>query len=239
MKANLLPVFLLLFPLILPAQSDQVITSEDHSFSGEGIGDARIITGAGSLIVIGRRESGSIEVTADYRGCFKSREEAQRILENLKLTAELRGSTFFLKTEQKRSWGWGDSGRIDVTVSLPAHIHLDIEDGSGIIEVSGFDSNLAIDDGSGTIKVDTVRGDITIDDGSGEIWVRDVEGDVEIEDGSGKIDVAHVGGTVKIKDGSGSIDVVDVQVDFVVTSDGSGSIRHRDIRGRVDIPRKK
>jgi hypothetical protein len=230
---------LLLFPLILPAQSDRIITTEDQSFSAAGIGDAQIIAGAGSLSIVGRRESENIEVTADYRGKFNSQEEAQRILDNLILTAELRGSTFFLKTEQKRSWSWSNSGRIDVILSLPAHIHLDIEDSSGSMEVSGFDSNLTIEDGSGSIKVDTVRGDITIDDGSGEIWVRDVDGDVVIEDGSGQIDVAHIGGSVKIKDGSGSIDVEDVQVDFVVTRDGSGSIRHRDVRGRVDIPRKK
>jgi hypothetical protein len=230
---------LLLFPLVLPAQSDRIITTEDQSFSAAGIGDAQIIAGAGSLSIVGRRESETIEVQADFRGKFNSQEEAQRILDNLMLTAELRGSTFFLKTEQKRSWSWRNSGRIDVVLSLPAHIHLDIEDSSGSMEVSGFDSNLTIEDGSGSIKVDSVRGDITIDDGSGEIWVRDVDGDVVIEDGSGQIDVAHIGGTVKIKDGSGSIDVEDVQVDFVVTRDGSGSIRHRDVRGRVDIPRKK
>lgn len=95
---------------------------------------------------------------------------------------------------------------------MPSGLALDIEDGSGEIEISGVGAT-RIDDGSGSIDVRDVDGDLT--DGSGEIEVRDV----------------------RIReDGSGSIRAVEVSGDFIVDRDGSGGISVDRIGGRVETP---
>jgi hypothetical protein len=45
--------------------------------------------------------------------------------------------------------------------------------------------------------------------------------------------------SVRISDASGGIDVVDVEGDFIVTNDGSGGIDYDNVKGRVDIPRRR
>ena len=88
----------------------------------------------------------------------------------------------------------------------------------------------------GTMHAD---GRVTIEDGSGEIELENVGGAIDIEDGSGEIEIRGARSGVRISDASGSIDVSDVAGDFVVTNDGSGSIDYDNVRGRVDIPRRK
>ncbi len=222
------------------SMADQTITTKQQSFQASGVADARLETGAGSLTIIGRPGAATIEVTAEYKARASSQQDIQRILDNLKLTMELRGSTFFLKSEHLNQWNWsGDSGSIDLTITMPPAIALSVDDGSGSIEISGMARDIAIDDGSGSIEIREIQGSLTIDDGSGSIHVVDVTGNLDIDDGSGEIDVRSVRGSVRVSDGSGSIDVQNVTGDLIVALDGSGSIRYRDIQGNVDIPRRK
>jgi hypothetical protein len=221
------------------SMADQTLRTQRESVPAAALTAARLETGAGSLTVTGRNGAATVEVTAEYRASVRSESEAQRILDNLKLTVEVRGDTLYLKTEQIRSWDWGDSGRIDLTITMPATLTLDIDDGSGSIEVSGMDRDVKIEDGSGEIEIENLRGNLIIDDGSGEIRIRDVRGNIDIDDGSGEIEVEHVGGSVHILDRSGSIDVTDIEGDLVVPDGGSGSLHYQDIRGKVDVPRKK
>ena len=81
--------------------------------------------------------------------------------------------------------------------SVPPDQLVDIDDGSGSIEVIGAGGDVKIVDGSGSISVEQVRGSVTINDGSGSIHVKDVDRDVLIEeDGSGGVSVANVRGDV-------------------------------------------
>lgn len=219
--------------------AEQTLRTQKESFPAAAVSTVRLETGAGSLTVIGREGAPTIDVTADFKANVGPESDAKRILDNLKLTMEVRGNTFYLKSEQLNNWHWGDSGRIDISITLPSHLPLDIDDGSGAMSFKGMDADVKIEDGSGQIEVDGVQGNLVIHDGSGELRIRNAARNVEIEDGSGGIDIRHVGGTVRIDDGSGSIDVEDVQGDLVIPHDGSGSIHYADVRGRIDVPRRK
>ena len=153
------------------------------------------------MAIDGRLSSSTIEVIAEYRGRRGSREDTQKIIDNLKLTTEIRGSTFYLKTESVRDWGWRDNGYIDLTISLPARLKLGINDGSGSMTVSGIDGDVTIEDGSGDIEVNGLKGNLKIDDGSGSIRIENVAKNVSIRDGSGSINIRHVGGDVWIASG--------------------------------------
>lgn len=219
--------------------AEELLKTENKSFDASGVTSARLDTGAGTLRIIGDADATSIEVKAEYRGRPRSSRDAERILDNLRLTMEMQGSTFYLRSESGGHWRGSRSGSIDLTITVPSRFSLKIEDGSGSIDLSGIDRDVTIDDGSGSIDIDAVRGNLRLDDGSGSIQIRDSGGRIEIKDGSGSIDISRAGGDVTIRDGSGSISVDDVAGGFEVLRDSSGSINHRGVRGEVRIPRNK
>jgi DUF4097 and DUF4098 domain-containing protein YvlB len=123
----------------------------------------------------------------------------------------------------------GSTVELETDVPLRDNAHLDL-----VIEMPE-DMAAAIFHEAGDINVQDIDF-VYIDDESGNIDIRDIFFDVEIVDGSGHIDIFNVDGSVEIDDESGDIDVDDIGGDFYVYYDGSGSIRYRNVRGRVDIP---
>ena len=219
-------------------RADQTIDTRKQSFPAAGVARARLQTGAGFLVVHGKPGTSTIDVDAEFRA--PSSADPKRVLERLKLTMEVRGDTFYLKSDQEDgSWMSGASGSIDITIMVPTTVNLDIEDGSGSISVVGAGADVRIEDGSGDIEVSHVGGNLRIEDGSGGITVSDVGQSVEIEDGSGGIEVRHVGRDVRISDGSGSVEIEDVKGNLDIPTGGSGSVHYRDVKGQVNVPRKR
>lgn len=188
----------------------------------------RVAAGSGELRVEG--VAGAEEVRAVGRACTSEPEW----LDALQLTLEREEEGLVLTAhypDRSRRSGWGsDYARIGLVIEVPMDMAVDVQDGSGGMEITGTGA-LRIDDSSGSILVRGVGGPVSIDDGSGGIEVRDVAGAVEIEDGSGEVDLSDVEGDVIVRDGSGSIRAVEVEGSVVVERDGSGSIRVRDVRG--------
>jgi len=240
MKISWFIAFLLVFSTsCISVMADHTIRTQTESFPAGDVTAALLETGAGTLTVTGMPGLSAIEVTAEFKCRDSSAAKAQDILDNLRLTMEVRGNTFHLKSEHLRDWNWGDSGWIDITIKMPKQIDLEVDDGSGAIAISGMGRNIRIEDGSGEIELTDIDGSIHIEDGSGEIRIRNAQRDVEINDGSGSIDVRYVGGNVRISDGSGSIDVDDVRGDLIIPSDGSGSLHYARVTGKVDVPKRR
>ncbi len=218
--------------------------------AAEGATTVQIDAGAGFLVVSG--QSGLGEVRATGKACA-SRES---LLEDVELVTRRDGDRIVIETRFPKRLGRGNNCSLELTVEVPAELMVEINDGSGEIEVTNV-ASLLIDDGSGEIKVATISGDVKISDGSGEIDVHGVTGSVTVQDGSGEITVQRVDGDVVVTDdGSGDISVIDVggsllveddgsggiraeQIggDFTVLDDGSGGIDHKDVAGTVKIPR--
>jgi len=226
--------------------------SRDAALDATGIATLQIEAEAGSLRVEGRDDISEVRVRGT--ACAGDRD----LLADIRLDTGRRGDRLRLDVEipdETWSWGWS-SPRLDLVVEVPSRLAVEIEDGSGSIEVRNvaaldvYDGSggieiedvhgdVVLEDGSGEIDVDGVAGTLTIaEDGSGSISIRDVVGDVDIrEDGSGSIDVRDVDGSVRIReDGSGSIEAFRVAGDFDVDRDGSGGIRFDRIGGRVRVP---
>ncbi len=197
------------------------------SAAAEGISTVRIIAEAGSLDVDGQLNL--TEVGAEGTACASNTSD----LDDIQVEVTTSGSEIVIEARTPN----GDA-QFDVRVTVPDSVLVEIEDGSGSIDVRDV-AGVRINDGSGDVHVAGVSGDlVVVDDGSGGLDLRDVAGTVEIRvDGSGDITVAEVGGDVRIgSDGSGSIRVTDVGGDFEVGDDGSGSISHSNVAGTVDIP---
>jgi DUF4097 and DUF4098 domain-containing protein YvlB len=203
-----------------------------------GIGTLVVENGAGSIDITSVSGTDEISVTATILVPGKNEEKARRKIENsLVLTLEQVRDRAELKAYFRNGGGFfnfGDSASVTLDIRLPEGLNLDVEDGSGSIEINNVRGSVVLDDGSGSLNLVDVGGDVEIDDGSGSISIRGVGGDVSINDGSGGITVKDVTGSVIIDDGSGSIDVSDVRKDLIIVNDGSGGLDFSNISGRVE-----
>jgi hypothetical protein len=178
-----------------------------ESISASGISSLRVMADAGHLRIEGRAGTNTIRVRAT--ACSDDR----YTLDEIDFDVFHAGTELELETFVPRR----DQSRLDLVIEVPADLAAAIYHAEGDIEVRNIDV-------------------VFIDDESGHIEVENIRFDVDIEDESGNMDIFLVGGDVTIDDGSGDIDVDDVLGDLVVLFDSSGSIRHRNVRGRVDLP---
>jgi hypothetical protein len=218
--------------------------------SAQGIARVVIHAGAGKLNVHG---SSSNAIAASGTACAGNDED----LERLQLTSRRDGDALVIESATSgESWHWfgGGNGWLDTEVTVPNGVAIEIQDGSGDIEVIGTGA-VEIDDGSGDIVIKNVSGKTVLHDGSGEIELSNVRGDVELRDdsggirandihgslnipsdGSGEIVVRGVDGGVRIEsDGSGGIDIDQVARSVYIGDDGSGEIKIANVRGDVAI----
>lgn len=209
--------------------------------------------GGGSLKIEGK--AGLDRVVIRGRACASSRE----LLEDIELSADRRGADVVVEaTQREEGWSFTNNSyaRLDLVIEVPMRMAAEIADGSGSIELMNL-GNVDLTDGSGDITGTDLHGDVDVHDGSGSITLADVAGTLTIGDSSGSIDLRNIGGLidiadgsgeikvrgarndVRITDGSGSIGVEDVAGDFIVQTDGSGGIDYSNVRGQVDVPRRR
>jgi hypothetical protein len=227
----------------------------DVSLSAQGVRKVHVIGSAGTLRVAGRH--GATEVRARGKACAPS----SRVLGKVQLIARRVGDEVLIQAKLPSTgmhFSFWTSPSLDFVVDLPATIpvevedgsgdmqvirvaSLDVEDGSGDIDIYEIGGDVRLLDGSGDVTIRDVRGKVRFSDGSGDVIVRRTKGDVEVEcDGSGDLEFVNVGGSVEIEsDGSGSIEADNIGGAFTVSNDGSGGIHYVRVRGNVRVPTTK
>lgn len=233
------------------AQASTYREKRELNMEAKGIQVLDISCGAGALVVEGKEQQDiKVEAEIEIEG-ISDKKAKEFIKDNIELSLELKGTVAYLKSKINDSfWGPKDA-RVNLVVTLPPHLNLKVDDGSGAtrlrhmdgdvsikdgsgsIEVSDTKRNLTIVDGSGSIDVRNIQGDVTVKDGSGGISAEKIGGDLTLMDGSGSIEVSGVDGGVLVDDGSGSIDIHDVEKDVTIESDGSGSCNISGVKGGV------
>ena len=205
------------------------------SLATRGVDTVSIESGAGSLDVIGVPGADDITVTATIEVSGRSDDRAREVIaSDMVLSLQKDSDRAELKAWFDDGWGEGHSSHIHLEVRMPEGLHLEIDDGSGSIDIGNVRGDIMLEDGSGSLDMEKVGGNVEIEDGSGSISVSGVGGDLVIKDGSGGITVRDVNGSVTVDDGSGSIDVRNVEKDLVIVDDGSGGLDFSQIGGRVD-----
>ncbi len=238
--------------LILPgcvihvgASSTNVHFEESLNLNATQLQMLEVESGSGELTITGKEGVDEISVVAKIH----TTEDRDYVL-----TLTQNGSRAVLTAKNGSTSGmWnGNSPSIDLIVTVPKNMALDIVDGSGSIRIANINNNVEIDDGSGELAIKNIQGDLTIEDGSGDLEIANVSGNVKIDDGSGELIVQyiagsvdvndgsgdliirHVGGAVTIDDGSGGIDVLDAG-GLTITESGSGGLQVKDIKGEMNI----
>jgi DUF4097 and DUF4098 domain-containing protein YvlB len=204
---------------------------------------------AGQLDVIGTETS---EISVEGNVCS----DEQNYVDQMAIIAEETGASLILTAiipYDDDDW-YASYAHIDITVTLPHALLIQLRDSSGDISASDAsvisvdDSSggiriidnltaLELNDSSGDIDIRGSKGTLTIVDSSGKIDIRDIDGNVLIpRDSSGDIEIDTVSGSVTIeRDGSGSIDIENVQLNVSIDSDGSGDVEIDSVKGSVDI----
>ena len=230
-------IVLLVLCVVLAGAVSAFETTKTLNLAAQSILRLDIRAGAGSLTVTGREGLAAIEVRAEVVAPeVRDKDMEEYIRDRVELTLEKRGDIAVLVgriRDNGRLFHFGENARIDLTVTIPKTMALDIDDGSGDMVVEDLAAALRIEDGSGSIRVVRVAGNVRIDDGSGGLEVSDVTGDVTIDDGSGEVRVRRVGGTVTLDDGSGGIDIEDVEKDVRLINTGSGGVDVSGVKGQV------
>ncbi|MGM0631902.1 MAG: hypothetical protein ACQETO_01880 [Pseudomonadota bacterium] len=230
----LITCFLLAFMISSMAMAEEC-KDIDFTLDADNIRALALDTGAGYLDITGASDSDDIEVNA--RACADSR----RQLDEMDVLYQRRGNTWEVETEVGNArdgfsvfslFDFNSQARIDMDVRVPAGLLLEVDDGSGAINVRNVTGELRIEDGSGSIGISQFTGPVDIDDGSGGIDVHDVNGRVHVNDGSGSITIARTM-DVTVRDGSGSIAIRDIEGNVHIPDDGSGSIRIERVSGNV------
>jgi hypothetical protein len=201
----------------------------------DGIERVVIEAKAGTLHIVGDASQKSLSVRAI--ACAPNK----RILNEIQLRTHRTGDTAYVIAElpnQLFSFLAGTNGlqSLDLAISLPEGMRIDVDDSSGEIEIRGVGTTTLCDT-SGGLEISDIRGDVTISDGSGSLRLKNIMGDVLIdEDGSGEIHIERVSGNATVDDdGSGGISIEDVQGDVRVNHDGSGGINVRNVGGSFSV----
>ena len=184
--------------------------------------------GAGSLVILGSDHATEITVVADIYA-------ENRDADDYELTLTQSGKSAILVAKISTSGFWqGDSPHIDIKVTMPSHLMLKVDDGSGAINIDNINAAVAVKDGSGELTIKGITSDLDINDGSGGLYISQVIGNLTIVDGSGEIEINDLDGNLDIDDGSGSIYVKGVSGNAVF-EDGSGDLTLRKIAGVITI----
>ncbi|MFZ0389216.1 MAG: DUF4097 family beta strand repeat-containing protein [Calditrichia bacterium] len=197
--------------------------------------------GAGTLDVEGQAGLEEIRVQAEIVVNNTDGDKARKMVEDyLELTLQKEDDQAVLQSHRKdkgfsvsRLFDRNASLQVNLTVSVPPELKLEIDDGSGDAEISRILNDITIDDGSGDLEIRNIQGDVNIDDGSGQIVLKDIKGNVAVDDGSGSLVINRVEGNVRIDDGSGDIVIDEVMGDVIIDDAGSGGVSTDRISGRL------
>ncbi|UCH96191.1 MAG: hypothetical protein JSV88_04860 [Candidatus Aminicenantes bacterium] len=227
------------------------------NLQAEGIEMFEIDCGAGYLKVKGVEGLKQIEVDATLVTKGIDDDDLEEFKNKyVKLKLEQDGKKARLISEIKSGFSVSSlfkrkEARINLEVRIPKNLDLEIDDGSGSIEISDVNGNVKLDDGSGSIEVANIKGwvniedgsgttiveniggKVTVNDGSGTVKITDVEGDVDVDDSSGTVSIYNIKGSVVVDDGSGGIVIDGVDKDVYIKSAGSGSLTIRNVKGKV------
>lgn len=129
-----------------------------------------------------------------------------------KIEYKIEGSILYVELEQNGPFG-GGRNRGNLYLTGPRHVDLEIESGSGKVNVSGVEfPELEFSAGSGYLEVEDIQTQILeLEVGSGNIKATRISGNVEVEAGSGNITLQNIDGNVRTQASSGNIELKDIK----------------------------
>ena len=118
------------------------------------------------------------------------------------------------------------SAYVEFGIQVPPSTPLELDTGSGHLEVRGVAAGVHAETGSGNVMGLGLAGDVGLHTGSGNVDLQDSTGAVSMETGSGNLTLRGIEGDIDAHTGSGRI-VVEGAEGQVRVDTGTGSVEYR------------
>ncbi len=209
----------------------------------EGIEVVEFKLGSEDLDVVSREDT---DATFIIKKTWKAndKEYGQKLLEGAKITIERDGEKLIVKRKGAKvrdGWDMITKGyvSIDITVTLPEGVRLDINTGSGDVDVDDRTAPVDVSTGSGDVVAARMGDGFEMGAGSGDLHIDSVIGPFKFSAGSGDLTAGLVKGRVetgklKVSTGSGDIGVGTLDGNLHARA-SSGDITVLDHTGEADI----
>lgn len=109
-----------------------------------------------------------VHITAEITVKAKTEEEAEALVEEVRIIAEPSGRTFVVKAEKPSGFGRNQL-IVDFTITAPAHLALDCATNVGDIRTTGFTGRIAGKTDVGTIRCTDLRGNARLHANVGDV----------------------------------------------------------------------
>jgi len=222
-----------------------LLTSGSVAFAGEIVDTIeRSFTVSGRFTISLRNGDGRTRISADSQSQIRvkaikevhragSREEAQRIAEQVQVRIEQSGNQVEIEARYPRHIGgfFGNEPEVLVhfEVTAPKSSDIDARSSDGSLDVYGFDGRIDLITGDGDLTADNCSGRIAAQTGDGSLRIESSRGEVSAHSGDGKITLDGVFQGLEAKSGDGRIDVTAragsrMEKDWSIRS-GDGNVR--------------
>jgi DUF4097 and DUF4098 domain-containing protein YvlB len=181
-------------------------------------------TSSGSITITGGDVT-ECSVIAEICGRAPTEEEAQLLVEQVKIELETVGNTLTVKAEKpprknKRSVS------ISYDITVPKQTNIECSSSYGPIEIANIKGQISGKTSSGSIEAKNIEGPAILDTSYGSVNCRNITGDnITVKSSSGTITAEIIKGTAQLTTSYGSITCTDMSDGDIKLKTSSGKIK--------------
>jgi hypothetical protein len=229
----------------LLVMSGCVITEGNFKFRGTevtsksvdlgGIEVVEFILGSEDVVIeTDEVQTAEFMIKKTYRA--REREYGEGLLKEAEILFNRHGDRLVVERKKEKDLGITRLSKgyvsIDIAVGLPADIRLEVDTGSGDVEIADRSAPVKVDTGSGDVRMGEASSGLEVSTGSGDMIVEAARQSVNLSAGSGDITVGGVGGKAELHTGSGDVTVRKLTGEAEVST-GSGDVEISNSSGSV------
>lgn len=158
-------------------------------------------------------DNGSIEITSEGSNGNTIQVTARvRNPDRVTYDTSQEGGTVRVRAQSREGFGFfgGGSTGVDLVVSVPPEISLELESSNGRIEVNRVDGPISAKTSNGRVTITESTGDIEVGTSNGRVELSGVQGQVEVQTSNGAISyqgTLRPGSENKLQTSNGGIEV--------------------------------
>ena len=217
------------------AARDEVMRTEQRTTSVPPGGAVQIDHRSGRVKVQGHQRN-DLLVETTFRASASNKADAEAFLRAMQLEVTTAGTTVSVRVNTpQRNGGNTDVGyAVDLDVSVPDWVRLNVENRFGDTTVSGVKGPLIVNSGNGRISVADIEAPATLKNRFGAVDVSRVTGGLDIQNSNGEIAARDVRGGATITTAFGSV-TLDRITGAVSVTGTNGDIRLTGVDGETTV----
>jgi DUF4097 and DUF4098 domain-containing protein YvlB len=181
-------------------------------------------TSSGSITITGGDVT-ECSVIANICGRAPTAEEAQLLVEQVKIELETVGNTLMVKADKPPSRN-RRSISISYDITIPKQTNIECASSYGSIELSNIKGQTSGKTSSGSIEAKNIEGSVNLDTSYGSVKCRNITGDnITVKSSSGSITAEIIKGSTQLTTSYGSITCTDMSDGDIKLKTSSGKIK--------------